>query len=86
MSLGEELKNKYMDSVYKSDKYKEELDKLKEKLLETAKIGNYYEVLKEEYPNIMSNRRMFSTWLDENELVYSGVGSYNKFINLSIEW
>lgn len=86
MSLGKELKNKYMDSVYKSDEYKEELDRLKEILLETAKTYNYYEVLKEEYPNIMSNRRMFSTWLDENELVYSGTGSCNKFINLSIEW
>ena len=86
MSLGEELKNKYMDSVCKSDEYKEELDRLKETLLKTAKTYNYYEVLKEEYQNIMSNKRMLKSWLDENELIYSGVGNHNEFISLTIEW
>lgn len=86
MSLGEELKTKYRDSAYKSDKYKEELDGLKAKLLEIAETSNYYEVLKEEYRNIMSNKRMLKSWLDENELVYSGIGNHNEFISLTIEW
>lgn len=86
MSLGEELKTKYRVSVCESESYKEELNRLKMQLLKTAETHNYYELKKEEYPKIMSDRRMLESWLNENELIFSGVCNDKAFINLSIEW